>query len=451
MEWLIKIGQLLLSLSILVLLHEGGHFFAAKLFKTRVEKFYLFFDFLFPFPNLLKFSIFKIKRGDTEYGLGWFPLGGYVKIAGMLDESADKEALKQPPQPWEYRSKKAWQRLIIILGGIIVNLFLGFFIYSITLMVWGEKYLPTENAKYGIWITDSLGTSIGLQNGDKILSVDNQPVKAFHQVMGRVVIDQAQSIQVERNGEKINLPVTTEFIRNAIKKVKKTGIIEPRIPFYIRGFAPESPAQAAGLQVGDQIIGLNYEPLQFFDEFFEKITTYKDQLVTITVLRGTDTLQVEVKTTSEGKIGVAPQSYIDLAKQGIFQFEVKKYGFFSSIPAGFHKAVKVIVDYAKQLKLMFSPQTEAYKQVGGFKSIASIFPATWDWEAFWNLTAFLSLVLAFMNFLPIPMLDGGYMLFILYEMIVGRQPSEKFVEYANTIGFILILALLLYANLNDFF
>lgn len=451
MEWLIKIGQLLLSLSILVLLHEGGHFLAAKLFKTRVEKFYLFFDFLFPFPNLLKFSLFKIKRGDTEYGLGWFPLGGYVKIAGMLDESADKEALKNPPQPWEYRSKKAWQRLIIILGGIIVNLFLGFFIYSMTLMVWGEKYLPTENAKYGIWVTDSLGYSIGLQNGDKILSIDNEPVKAFHQVMGRVVIDQAQSIQVERNGEKLNIPVTTEFIRDAIKKVKRTGIIEPRIPFYVGGFAPDSPAEAAGLKVGDQIVGLNNEPIQFFDQFFEKIGNYKDQLVSVSVLRGADTLHVEIKTTPEGKIGVGPQSYVELAKQGIFEFRVQRYSFFASIPAGFNKAVKVIVDYAKQLKLMFSPKTEAYKQVGGFKSIASIFPATWDWEAFWNLTAFLSLVLAFMNFLPIPMLDGGYMIFILYEMITGKPPGEKFMEYANMIGFILILALLLYANLNDFF
>ncbi|MBE2246911.1 MAG: RIP metalloprotease RseP [Candidatus Competibacteraceae bacterium] len=451
MEWMIKVGQLLLSLSILVLLHEGGHFLAARLFKTRVEKFYLFFDFLFPFPNLLKFSLFKIKRGDTEYGLGWFPLGGYVKIAGMLDESADKEQLKQPPQPWEYRSKKTWQRLIIILGGIIVNLLVGFFLYAMTMFIWGEKYLPTEQAKYGIWVTDSLGFEMGLQHGDKIKSIDNQEVKGFHQIIGRLVIDQAKSIQIERNGESIDLPVSDAFIRDAIKRVKKTGIIEPRIPFYVGVFGPDSPAQKAGIQTDDQILALNHEPTPFFDQFLEKISVYKDQEVIVSVLRNQDTLHIPVHTTNEGRIGVGPQAMRDLEKKGIFEFKVQKYGFFASIPAGFNKAVKVIVDYAKQLKLMFSPKTEAYKQVGGFKSIASIFPAEWNWEAFWNLTAFLSLVLAFMNFLPIPMLDGGYMIFILYEMIVGKPPGEKFMEYANTVGFILILALLLYANLNDFF
>ena len=448
MEWMIKVGQLLLSLSILVLLHEGGHFVAARMFKTRVEKFYLFFDFLFPFPNLAKFSLFKFKRGDTEYGIGWFPLGGYVKIAGMLDESADKEALQQPPQPWEYRSKPAWQRLIIILGGIIVNLILGFFIYSMTLFVWGEQYLPTENAKHGIWVTDSIGYSTGLKDGDKIVSIDGQSVKAFHQIVGRLVIDQAKSIQVERDGQKMDIPVSNTFIRDAIKKVKNTSIIEPRVPFYIGGFGAESPAQKAGMKEGDQIIALNGIPTLYFDQFFRQITSFKNQDVQVTALRNKDTLQFTVKTTAEGKLGVGPKSYAQLDE---FQFKTQEYSFFEAIPAGFKKAVKVIVDYAKQLKLMFSPETEAYKQVGGFKSIASIFPSVWDWESFWNLTAFLSLVLAFMNFLPIPMLDGGYMIFILYEMIFRRPPNEKVMEYANMIGFILILALLLYANLNDFF
>jgi regulator of sigma E protease len=317
-----------------------------------------------------------------------------------------------------------------------------------TLFVWGEQYLPTENAKNGIWVTDSIGYSTGLKDGDKIVSIDGQPVKAFHQIVGRLVIDQAKTIQVERDGQKMDIPVSNTFIRDAIKKVKNTSIIEPRVPFYIGGFGADSPAQKAGMKEGDQIIALNGIPTLYFDQFFRQITSFKNQDVQVTALRNKETLQFTVTTTAEGKLGVGPKSYAQLDE---FQFKTQEYSFFEAIPAGFKKAVKVIVDYAKQLKLMFSPETEAYKQVGGFKSIASIFPSVWDWESFWNLTAFLSLVLAFMNFLPIPMLDGGYMIFILYEMIFRRPPNEKVMEYANMIGFILILALLLYANLNDFF
>jgi len=449
MEWLIKVGQLLLSLSILVLLHEFGHFAAARIFKTRVEKFYLFFDFLFPFPNLAKFAIFKIKIGDTEYGLGWFPLGGYVKIAGMLDESADKEAMSQPPQPWEFRSKPAWQRLIIILGGIIVNVILGILIYSLSLFTWGERYLPTQNATYGIFITDSAAYDMGLRNGDKILTVDNEPVKGFYQVVGRVIIDQAETIQIEREGRKMEIAVTDDFIREAIAKGKRNPMWDVRTPFYIGEFVKGYKAKDFGFEKKDKIVAFNEQPVEYFDAFRDLAQQHRSEDISVTVVRSSDTLKIPAKLDSTGALGIRPAGVEDLAALGYFRLDTVRYGFFESFPAGFRLSFRIISDYAKQFGLMFQPKTGAYKQVGGFGSLASMFPPYWDWEAFWKFTGLLSLVLAFMNFLPIPMLDGGYMLFILYEMITRRKPSDKFMEVANTIGFVIVLALLLYANGND--
>lgn len=442
MVWLVRLGQLLLSLSILILLHEMGHFLAARAFKTKVEKFFLFFDW--------KFALIKKKVGDTVYGIGWIPLGGYVKIAGMVDESMDKEQMKKPPEPWEYRSKPAWQRLIIITAGVIVNLFLGWFIYSMTLFVWGEKYIPNDQLVHGISVTDSLGYQLGLQDGDKIVAIDGEPVERFETIMGRIVINQADNITVERNGEKINIPVPVEFIRDAINIVKKTSIIQPRMPFYVGGFTEDSPGQKAGLKEKDKIVELNGQPVQFFDEFLHSVEAYKNQEVKVRAVRNSDTLDFFMTTTPEGKIGVSAAGFDYLKETGDIQVNTKHYGFFEAFPAGVLKAKKTIVDYAKQLKLIFTPKTGAYKQVGGFKSMASIFPSTWSWEAFWNLTAFLSLVLAFMNILPIPALDGGHMIFILVEMVTGRKPSDKFMEKAQLVGFVLLLGLMLYANLNDF-
>lgn len=452
MDWLIKIGQLLMSLSLLVLLHEGGHFLAARLFKTKVEKFYLFFDFLFPFPNIGKFSLFKFKKGDTEYGLGWFPLGGYVKIAGMLDESADKEALKLPPQPWEFRSKPAWQRLIIILGGIIVNVIVGIFIFSITLFVWGEDYIRTADMKNGIWVTDSMSEAMGLQNGDKIIGLDGKPVEKFNDVRLNMTFFGARTLELERNGETKSIAITDDYRNYLISNAKTVIPFEVRVPFVIDTVVPTGNAHKDGLKKGDQIIAADSLPIRFYDEYQRYVKHEKSRPIDLTVLRNNDTVVVHTRLDTIGKIGVAPVIFPpDLDKMGYIKLTHVSYNLGSCFPAGFRKSWRTLVLQAKNIGLMFRPKTGAYKHVGGFKSIASIFPTEWSWRAFWELTALLSLVLAFMNFLPIPMLDGGYMLFILYEMITRRKPSEKFMEVANTIGFIIVLALLLYANLNDFF
>jgi regulator of sigma E protease len=424
-----------MSLSILVILHEFGHFIPAKLFKTRVEKFYLFFD---PW-----FSLFKIKRKDTEYGIGWLPLGGYVKISGMIDESMDKEQMKQPPQPWEFRSKPAWQRLIIMLGGVTVNVLLAILIYIVMLAACGEEYLPTKNVKYGI-TCDSLALEMGLRNGDEIITVDNNVVEDFLKIPAEIILEQAKTIQVVRDGKEENIIIPTGFLNKLIRH-KSTDFIGVRIPFEIVGFTKNSPAKEAGLKLNDKIIGFGSKKIKFYDEFRSEVVKHKGLAVGMTVLRSMDTINLLVKVTSEGLIGI--QVKTDLTKY----FELKKheYTIFQAIPAGAVKAYKAIGNYLKQLKLIFSPETKAYESIGGFIAIGNIFPSVWDWVAFWNLTAFLSIILAIMNVLPIPALDGGHVLFLLYEIIVRRKPSEKFMEYAQYAGMILLIGLLLLANGND--
>lgn len=434
MEILIKTGQFLLSISILVVLHEFGHFAFAKLFKTRVEKFYLFFN---PW-----FSLFKFKKGETEYGMGWIPLGGYVKISGMIDESMDKEQMKQPPQPHEFRSKNSWQRLLIMLGGVLVNFITALVIYSAVLYVWGDEFLPNKNVKYGITV-DSIAYEMGLRNGDKILTVDNKEVNDFHKIMIDVVLDNSKTIQVDRNGEKIEIPVPVSLTK---KMLKSQGIIDIRIPFYIGGFPEESASEKAGIKIDDQLIGINGIPTEYYDQFRKEIVKYKDTIAQISVLRASDTLTFNVQVSEDGLIGVyadSPYNYLELEKN--------EYTFLASIPAGINKGIETFQSYIKQMKLLFSPKTEAYKSLGGFITIGKIFPGTWNWQAFWNLTAFLSIILAIMNVLPIPALDGGHVMFLLYEMVTGRKPSDKFLEYAQVAGMILLLSLLLFANGNDIF
>jgi regulator of sigma E protease len=431
---LIKTAQLLLSLSILVIFHEFGHYLAARIFKTRVEKFYLFFD---PW-----FSLFKFKKGETEYGVGWLPLGGYVKISGMIDESMDKEAMKLPPQPWEFRSKPAWQRLIIMLGGVTVNILLAIGIYIVTLAAWGEEYLPTAEVKYGITV-DSVGRELGLQNGDKILSVDNQVVEDFFKVPGRIILENAQSIQVEREGQKLDLKVPAGFISKLIKH-QSPEFISVRIPFEVAEFAKGSVAPEAGLKVGDKIIGLNELSTPYFDQFKTELGKHKKEEVTVVALRGADTTRITVKVPETGMLGIAP-----LPPAKYFTFKEHHYNIIEAIPAGVKKAYKGVGNYLKQLKLIFSPEVKAYESVGGFITIGKIFPSTWDWEAFWGLTAFLSIMLAILNVLPIPALDGGHVLFLLFEIISGRKPSDKFLEYAQIVGMVLLFALLIFANGND--
>ncbi|MBE0654304.1 MAG: RIP metalloprotease RseP, partial [Bacteroidales bacterium] len=421
--------------SLLIILHEMGHYLFAKLFKTRVEKFYLFFN---PW-----FSLFKKKIGETEYGIGWLPLGGYVKISGMIDESMDKEQLKQPPQPHEFRSKKSYQRLLIMLGGVMVNFIFALGIYIMVLYTWGEKYLPVRNMTYGIMV-DSTGMNLGFKNGDKILSVDGEKVENYLSIVHDIVINEAKTVQVERNGREIEI----ELPKNTIAELIKSDLpILPRMPFYIAGFSDtDSTAYRAGVQKGDRVISINEISTNFFDEFKNEIKAFKDQEVKLGLLRNeTDTVLVNVNVSDKATIGVMAD--LDLTR--FFELEEISYSLAQSVPAGIKKGYGMVRSYLKQLKLLFKPETKAYEEIGGFIKIGSIFPGVWDWQAFWNLTAFLSIILAIMNILPIPALDGGHVTFLLYEIISGRKPGEKFLEYAQIAGMVILLSLLVYANGND--
>ncbi len=436
MTILIKILQFVLSLSILVIIHEFGHFILAKLFKTRVEKFYLFFD---PW-----FSLFRFKKGDTEYGLGWLPLGGYVKISGMIDESLDKEQMKKPPQPWEFRSKPSWQRLLIMTGGVFLNFILALLIYVFVLYAWGETYLPTSNVKYGI-VTDSVGYAIGLRNGDKILTVDNQHIENFLQIIPDIVLNNRKTIQVERDGKIMNIEIPIEYIQQLLKN---KGQIEPRTPFspfVISVFGKESPAKEAGVLIDDELVGIDSIKFTWYEEFQNYLSENKSRTLTLNILRGGEPVNIKVIPTSAGMLGIASSK--TLGK--IFELKTIRYGFLQSIPAGISKGFKTIGDYLKQFKLIFSRHIKAYESLGGFITIGSIFPGVWDWQSFWNLTAFLSIILAVMNILPIPALDGGHVMFLLFEVITGRKPSDKFLEYAQITGMIILLSLLIFANGND--
>jgi regulator of sigma E protease len=432
MDVLTQAAQFILSLSILIVLHELGHFIPAKLFKTRVEKFYLFFD---PW-----FSLFKVKKGETEYGVGWLPLGGYVKISGMIDESMDKEQMSQPPQPWEFRSKPAWQRLIIMLGGVTVNIILGIVIYAMVLFAWGEEYLPTANAKYGVSV-DSLAYKMGLRDGDKILSVDNQPVANFNKIMYEVLINKAKNIQIDRDGQKMNIPVTEDDLSEMIKT--KSQLVQPRFPFEVDSVIAGAPAASAGLKKGDRVIAINNQSALYFQDGVKILKENKNKLVTLKVLRNIDTLNLNAMVSAEGTIGIASPSLLHFLTTN-----VKTYSFLESFPAGINKAYETFDGYIKQMKIMFTVK-DAHKEIGGFVSIGKAYSPTWDWQRFWVFTAFLSIVLAIMNILPIPALDGGHVMFLLYEVISGRKPNEKFMEYAQYAGMILLLTLLLYANGND--
>lgn len=432
MDILIKAGQLLLSLSILVIFHELGHFAFAKLFKTRVEKFYLFFN---PW-----FSLFKTKWGETEYGIGWLPLGGYVKISGMIDESMDKEQMKQPPQPWEFRTKKSWQRLLIMLGGVLVNFVLAFLIYTMILSIWGREYLPTENLKYGIAV-DSLGYEMGLRNGDKILALDGEEVEEFSRVIPALILNETKTIKVDRSGKEIDISLNPKQVSEIVSLKAKP--VDIRIPFVVGGFAKESPAEEAGLLVDDKIVGINDSTVEFFNDFASLIKKYKSKEVTIKVVRNGEEKDFKMTVTDKGMIGVA--NGFNLVDE--FGIKTLEYSFFEAIPASFPMGYRLISDQLKQLKLI--PQHA--DQMGGFIAIGGIFPSTWDWERFWTLTAMLSIMLAVLNLLPIPALDGGHVMFLLYEMITGRQPSEKFLEYAQMVGIVLLLGLLVFVNGNDIY
>ncbi|MFN5326834.1 MAG: RIP metalloprotease RseP [Bacteroidota bacterium] len=438
----LQAGQLILALSILVILHEFGHFLPAKIFGCRVEKFFLFFD---PW-----FSLIKKKIGDTVYGIGWLPLGGYVKISGMIDESMDKEQMQQPAQPWEFRSKPAWQRLIIMIGGVTVNVLLAFLIYAMTLFVWGETKLPNKNLTHGVWVVDSVVNQVGLKNGDKILAVNNKPVNYFDDLNAAMLL--GDHMTIERDGQQKDLTIPVNFIEKVVEKGKRSILLLPRIPCVVAEVGKGTPAEANGLLAKDQIIGIDSLRIDFYDQIKPAILNRAGDSIHLHVLRDGKALALHTVISKDTSIGFYPAvpSMDEMGKQGLYTFETKEYSFFAALPAGVIKAIDKLGFYVSQFKKIVNPSTGAYKGVGGFKSMGSIFPKYgWDWEAFWNITAFLSIALAFMNLLPIPALDGGHVMFTLYEMITGKKPSDKFMEYAQIVGMVLLFGLMIYANAND--
>jgi regulator of sigma E protease len=434
----VKTLQFILSFSILVVLHEMGHFIPARLFKCRVEKFYLFFD---PW-----FSLFKKKKGETEYGIGWIPFGGYVKISGMIDESMDKEQLKQPPQPYEFRSKPAWQRLIIMVGGVAVNILLAIVIFICIMWVWGEDYLPAKNLKYGI-VADSLGKKIGLKDGDWVLKVGNEEVKNAMRIPGQIILSEARSITISRDGQVIELPLPEGLVRQ-LNKSKGEDFISVRFPFVINSFNKEGNAEKAGLKKGDRFIDIDTFATPFVNDLRGVVKNYANKTVKVKVIRNNkDTLSYPVMVNKEGQLGVYAEG--DLAKLG-FVVETKKYSFAEAVPAGFKKCWSTLGNYVTGIKQLFTGKAKASESLGSVISIGGLFPGVWDWYSFWQLTAIFSVILAFMNILPIPALDGGHALFTLVEMITGRKPGDKFMEYAQMAGMVLLLGLMAYALGLDF-
>lgn len=434
---LIKILQLILALSILVLVHEFGHFLFARIFKIRVEKFYLFFD---PWFSLFKY---KPKNSDTEYGIGWLPLGGYCKISGMIDESMDKEAMKQEPQPWEYRSKPAWQRFFVIFGGVLFNFILAVVIYTGLLAVWGEEYIKNSDVTTGVRVNE-LAYEIGFRNGDRIISFEEHQTDNFQELQVDLIRTQAKYAKVLRDGDTVTVNIDESYIP-AILNTR--GMFDFGIPYIIEAIPDSSINAQSGLQPEDRILALNGTNSEYLLDALEFLGNHKGDSLVATVARGEEIMLIPIATDTAGKMQVIPKSQLS----DFYKITEKNYSFFTAIPAGFNKTIKTVGNYWKELKLIFSPKTEAYKSVGSFITIGSIFPSTWNWQIFWNLTAFLSVMLAVLNILPIPALDGGHLLFTLYEIITGKKPSDKFLEYAQTVGMLLLLALMIFALGNDFF
>jgi regulator of sigma E protease len=441
MEIVIKLSQFLLSLSLLIILHELGHFIPAKLFKTRVEKFYLFFD--------VKYSLLKKKIGETEYGIGWLPLGGYVKISGMIDESMDKEQMALPPQPWEFRSKPAWQRLIIMLGGVTVNFILAFIIYIGMAYAYGDSYIANADMKDGLLIENQAMINAGFKSGDKIVAVDGEKIVRFDkEISSKVIL--AKQVVIERNGGQQTIKMPNDFV-DQLSKFEKAPLVAIRIPFAIT----EVPAESLNkeLKAKDIIVSLNGQTTKYLDEVKSVLEKNKNKTIPAVVLRDQKEVPINVVVSNIGKMGVSigALGLETLEKLGYYKITHQKYSFMESIPFGIEKGKDQLVGYGKQLKMIFNPETKAYKQVGGFKAIFDIFPSSWSWEVFWSITAILSIMLGVMNLLPIPALDGGHVMFLLFEIISGKKPSDKFLENAQMVGFVLLISLLLFANGNDIY
>ena len=436
--FLVKALQLILSLSVLVLVHEFGHFIFARIFKVRVEKFYLFFD---PWFSIFKF---KPKNSDTEYGVGWLPLGGYCKISGMIDESMDKEAMAQPPKPYEFRSKPAGQRLMIMVAGVLFNFLLALFIYSMVLFTWGDTFLPLKNVKAGMDYSETFH-NVGFQDGDILLKADDTELERFGEDCFRRVLN-AQTVTVLRGGVETVIPIPEDMAQRVMRD--KKGFASYRFPMLVRELGKtesgESPAAVAGLQPGDSIVSINGIVTPSFYEVGEVLAQNKDKDVLVGFYRAGIPKTLTLHTDTAGKMGIYSVSPFDM-----YQTVTRKYGFFESFPTGVMLGVNTLKGYVSDMKYVFTK--EGASSLGGFGTIGSLFPAEWDWHSFWMKTAFLSIILAFMNILPIPALDGGHVMFLLYEVIARRQPSDKFLEYAQVTGMFLLFALLIYANGNDIF
>lgn len=429
------IAQLILSLSILVVLHELGHFAPAKWFKTRVEKFYLFFD--------VKFSLFKKKIGETEYGIGWLPLGGYVKIAGMVDESMDLEQMKQPPQPWEFRSKPAWQRLIIMIGGVTVNFILGFLIFGLMLWGYGKEYIQNDKLEFGIYV-DSLGTEMGLREGDHLLSIGGENVEKFSPSILRkaIVLDNAKQLKVRRDSQELTIQVDPKFTQLLSSgDYNSFSVIGPRIPLVIGEVSKGSFAEKAGLQKGDEIVYVNNQPAKFQHEVVNALRKVKGSTTRIGVSRNGNTIELPVEVDEKGKIGIGMKGADEFGWTAREEYSLGR-----ALPAGVTEGIDFMGDWFKGIAQLFRGNVKAKDSLGGFITITKLFSTTWDWESFWRITGILSFILAIMNLLPIPALDGGHVMFLLWEVVTGRKPSDKFMEYSTYVGFAIVLGLLILAN-----
>ena len=450
--FLIRLLQYMLAIGLLVLLHEGGHFFFAKLFGIRVEKFYLFFD-----PSIWKWdgSLFKFKpkNSDTQYGVGWLPVGGYCKIAGMIDESFDTEQMKQPEQSWEFRSKPAWQRLLVMIGGVLVNFLLALFIYSMILFYWGDTYIPTKNMTLGMKFNTE-AKQYGFKDGDILIGTEKGEFKDFSADMYRD-LSEATRADIIRNGKAMSISLPGDI--NLLGMLKaEPSFVRPLIPAVVDSVMADSPAAKIGLQKGDKIVGINGKPVDSYNEFTDQLGVLEDMMTdaksqadslkirtaTIVYARGEAQDTATITLTPELKLGFYVQTIT-----GLYKPITKEYGFFESFPAGIAYGWNVLKGYVGDMKYVFT--ADGAKSIGGFGAIGSLFPPMWDWYLFWKMTAFLSIILAFMNILPIPALDGGHVLFLLYEMITRRKPSETFMIRAEYVGFGLLILLMVVANLND--
>ena len=441
MEILIKVSQFILSLSLIIVLHEFGHYWPARYFKIKVEKFYLFFD--------VNFSLFKKKIGETEWGIGWLPLGGYVKIAGMIDESMDKEQMAKPPKSWEFRSKPSWQRLIIMLGGVTVNFIMAIIIYIALAYSYGSSSISLGSIKDGFVITNPILTEAGFRTGDKIITVDGQTLETYSDLRKSII--GSTNYQVERDGNIVEIQLPVDFL-GKLSSSEDMSTFEFRRPFIIQSVSDESLNKDYDIRQGDRIVSVNGQEIKYADQLDPLLQQNSNQTIEVELIRDTFRIKKTLNVDEDGKLGImygaTVQNMVDL---GLMKVSINSYSFLESIVAGTNRFVSFTGFYIEQFVAIFNPSTGAYKGLGGFISIGNIFPSTWDWQSFWNTTAFLSIMLGVLNLLPIPALDGGHAMFLVYEMVSGRKPSDKFMETVQVIGFIILLALVIFANGNDIY